>query len=288
VMRRAVVAVVLVILAAGCASDEGSQSDGQSATGFPEGSFALIASSDVGTGPSRLLVGVTQEDGTRIGSPDDPVQIEVAPLDESAEPRQVPGTFMWLAEGLYGLYRAEVDFDTPGPWSVTVRPSNGEPLPPTQLTVQDETSAPNIGERAPVAPTPTLDDAPIEDLTTDPDPDPRFYQTTLDEALSSGKPTVLVFATPAYCTSATCGPMLDTVKEAATAYPDVNFIHIEVYQGFNEAEFAPDPAHLAPAVGSEYWNLPSEPWVFVMDGDGFVTGRFEGVLAPDELVALLS
>lgn len=287
-MRRAVVGVVLAILAAGCASDDGTQSQEQPAAGFPEGSFALIASSDVGTGPSRLLVGVTQEDGTRIGSPDEPVEIEVAPLDESEAVHVAPGVFTWVADGLYGLYRAEVEFETPGPWSVTVKPSNGEALPPTQLTVRDETSAPNIGEAAPVAPTPTLDDAPIEDLTTDPDPDPRFYQTTLEQAFSSGEPTVLVFATPGYCISATCGPMLDTVKEAATAYPDVNFVHIEVYQGFNEPGFAPDPAHLAPAVGADYWNLPSEPWVFVIDEDGVVTGRFEGVMAPEELEALLA
>jgi hypothetical protein len=282
-----VVAVALVILAAGCATDDGGQSEEQSAAGFPEGSFALIASSDVGTGPSRLLVGVTQEDGTRIGSPEDPVEIEIAPLDAPEDVRRVPGTFMWVAEDLYGLYRAEAGFDRPGLWSVTVKPTNGEALPPTELTVRDETSAPNIGEAAPVAPTATLDDAPIVDLTTDPDPDERFYQTTLDEALASGKQTVLVFATPAYCTSATCGPMLDTVKEAAARYPDVNFIHIEVYQGFNEPGFAPDPAHLAPAVGPEYWNLPSEPWVFVMDDRGVVTGRFEGVMAPEELDALL-
>ncbi len=81
--------------------------------------------------------------------------------------------------------------------------------------------------------------------------------------------------------------MLDTVKEVAPDYPDVNFIHIEVYTGFNEPGFAPDPAHLAPAVGADYWNLPSEPWVFVMDGQGVVTGRFEGVMAAEELTALL-
>lgn len=286
-MRRLLVTLVVTVTVAGCAAGAGDQTDEQQAAGFPDGSFTIVATSDVGTGPTRLLVGVVEEDGTRIGSPDDPVEITVAPLDDAGSAQQVPGVFTWVADGIYGLYRAEVDLDRPGTWSVTVTPVNGEALEPVAFSVLDETSAPNVGEPAPAAPTPTLDDAPIEDLTTDPDPDPRFYGTTLDEALSSGMPTVLTFATPAYCTSATCGPMLDTVKEAAGAHPDVNFIHIEVYQGFNEPGFAPDPAHLAPAVGADYWNLPSEPWVFVIDADGIVTGRFEGVMAPEELEALL-
>ena len=48
-----------------------------------------------------------------------------------------------------------------------------------------------------------------------------------------------------------------------------------------------DAEHLAPAVGPEWYNLPSEPWVFVIDENGTVTGRFEGVMDPAELDAML-
>jgi hypothetical protein len=283
-MRKSLViasALVVAILAAGCGSD------GAEPATFPVGSFAVMANSDVGVGPARLLVGVVEEDGTRIGGPEDSVEIEVAPVDGPGQPQRVAGVFTWIVEGAVGLYRAETTLDAPGIWAMTVHPATGDPLPPVPFTVLEDTFAPNIGEAAPVAPTPTLRDGPIEDLTTDDQPDPRFYEVTLDEALSSGKPTVLVFATPAYCTSAACGPMLDTVKGAASDHPDVNFIHIEVYTGFNEPGFVPDPAHLAPAVGPDYWNLASEPWVFVIDGEGIVTGRFEGVMAAEELTALL-
>jgi hypothetical protein len=111
---------------------------------------------------------------------------------------------------------------------------------------------------------------------------------TLTEALDSGRPTVLIFSTPAYCLTATCGPLLDTVKDLAPGYPEVNFIHIEVYTGLNQPDFAPDPAHLAPAAGAAYWNLPSEPWVFVIDETGTVIARFEGAVTGDELVSALS
>lgn len=68
-----------------------------------------------------------------------------------------------------------------------------------------------------------------------------------------------------------------------STYPEVNFIHVEVYTGLQDSDFAPDPAHLAPAVTAEYWNLPSEPWVLVVDRNGIVQTRFEGVLDPSEL-----
>ena len=35
------------------------------------------------------------------------------------------------------------------------------------------------------------------------------------------------------------------------------------------------------------WGLPNEPWVFVVDSEGIVTHRFEGVLDGAELAAAL-
>lgn len=278
-LRLGIAALLFLIaaLVAGCSSAESTT---------PNESFAIIANADIGTGPARVLVGVLDEDGARIGSPDHRIEVEVAPVDDPDEAQRVPGVFTWILEDVAGLYRAEFDFDQPGTWVMTVHPEEGDPLPPAHFTVLDQTFAPNIGEPAPVVATPTLRDLPIEKLTTDPEPDPSFYQLSLEEALASGRPIVLVFSTPAYCVTATCGPLLNNVKEAASAFPEVNFIHVEVYTGFTEPNFAPDPAHLAPAV--ESWNLQSEPWVFVIDEGGTVTARFEGVMAPDELISHLS
>ena len=125
-----------------------------------------------------------------------------------------------------------------------------------------------LGEAAPAPDTPTLDDAPIEELSSDPDPDPSFYELSLDEAIGNGSPTVVVFSTPAFCASGACGPLLDIVKGVAPDHPDAEFVHVEVFTGITDPDFVPDAAHLAPAVGPEWYNLPSEPWVFVVDGGG--------------------
>jgi hypothetical protein len=229
-------------------------------------------------------VGVRQLDGTDLADPDVPVVIEVAPQDEPSATQQVEAGFSWIVPDAIGLYRAEVDFDRPGIWTATVIPDGDDPLDRTPFMVLEETVAPAVGALAPAAPTPTLDDAPLEELTTDPEPDVRFYELSLEEALANGKPTVLVFATPAFCQTAACGPLLDNVKAAAPGYPNVNFLHVEVYTGLQDPDFQPDVAHLAPAVGPDWWNLPSEPWGFVIDPDGIVVARFEGTLDATELV----
>lgn len=255
---------------------------------FPEGSFTVVANSDIGTGTSRLQVGAVSPEGERLGGPDIPVSFVVAPADGSVEQATYPAEWMWLIPNVVGLYRAEVELPTAGVWGVAVLPEGGDPLTPTTFQVRKETFAPNIGDPAPVTPIDTLATKPIQELTTDPEPDEDFYQMTMEEAFNSGRPTVVVFSTPAFCESATCGPTLDIVKQTKPDFPDVNFIHVEVYTDINAPDFTPTPEHLHPALGPEYWNLPTEPWVFVVDERGIITARFEGALTPEDVANALS
>jgi len=260
---------------------------GSAEPSFPEDSFGIVANRDVGTGSSRVLVGILQPDGTRLGSPDIGVDLVANPIDDPSATQSAPGVFTWIIEDVVGLYRVEFDFDRPGTWEITVQPDNGEAFAPAAVNVLEETFSPNIGDPAPVVDTPTLAEFPYAELTTDPTPDPRFYEISLPAALASGRPTVLVFSTPAYCVTAACGPLLNLVKGMADDYPETNFVHVEVYTGLTEPDFQPDPAHLAPAAGLDGWSLPSEPWVFVINENGIVTARFEGVMAAEELRAAL-
>ena len=45
--------------------------------------------------------------------------------------------------------------------------------------------------------------------------------------MAAKDPFVLVFATPAFCQTAICGPMLDGVKVLAADYPTFTFINVE-------------------------------------------------------------
>ena len=55
----------------------------------------------------------------------------------------------------------------------------------------------------------------------------------------------------------------------------IRFIHVEIYEDN-------DPKNGVNKWVRE-WNLPTEPWVFVVDGDGVIRTKFEGSVSLDEL-----
>ena len=67
-------------------------------------------------------------------------------------------------------------------------------------------------------------------ISTDTNPDPAFYKTSVADAIAEKKPFILVFATPKFCKSAQCGPTLDQLKPIAAANPGVTFINVEPYE----------------------------------------------------------
>jgi len=151
-----------------------------------------------------------------------------------------------------------------------------------QFTVQalDKPNAPQIGDTPPASHNRTLATEPdITKLSSDNPAEPGLYQMTVAEALKSGKPSVVTFATPAYCTSRLCAPVVNSIK---TVYHDlkdkVNFIHIEVYKTFNPLVYADEMTE---------WHLQGEPWTFVIDAQGKVTANLGGPLSPRELTEAL-
>src|SRR5207247_7325216 len=99
------------------------------------------------------------------------------------------------------------------------------------FTVRDHSSTPAIGAPAPPADSPTLESAGGDPrkISTDPDPDPRLYQLSIRQALAAKKPFLLIFSTPAFCQTATCGPTLQVVRGALAGYPNLTAIHVEPY-----------------------------------------------------------
>jgi len=128
-----------------------------------------------------------------------------------------------------------------------------------------------------------------------------MYQISLDQALHNGKPTALLFATPAFCKTATCGPSLDVMQGLQKQYGDkVNFIHSEVYKyPFDQSvqlqqEAGQKAAKEGRALTAEEqnaglsdamvaWKLSSEPWLFLIDANGKVAGRYEGGITKEEI-----
>jgi hypothetical protein len=153
------------------------------------------------------------------------------------------------------------------------------------LVAVDDPDIVEQGEQAPASVTRVSADFPdLGLISTDPHPDPAMYEVSVADALGSGTPTVVVFATPGFCASATCGPLLDQVKALQGDYPGVEFIHVEIYEDLSVT----DPEELTPVAAVAEWGLPSEPWVFVVDGSGMVTASFEGAARDEELSAAIA
>ena len=175
-------------------------------------------------------------------------EISVTHADGSAPIAQVTADYNPWPYGVRGSYAAPVEFPEPGKYVLTVTPVgggvSGEAL--IDVEVLPEAPIPSIGDTAPASGTKTLGDGiAVFDLTTDYEPDEELYRLSVADAIASQRPTVIVFATPAFCTSPTCGPQVDTVSELRAAHPDAaNYIHVELYD--NPAEIQGDLSSRSP------------------------------------------
>ena len=194
--------------------------------------------------------------------------------------------------GTRGSYTTDLSFDRPGHWRLEIEGDEGSGTmgrAVLQVEVTDGFSVVDIGSKAPASMNRTIETAAgLEELSSAHEPDPDLYTTSIANALNQGRPTMVVFSTPAFCTSATCGPQVETVSEVQGKYGDrASFIHVEVYDNPHEVQGDLDRAITSPIM--DEWGLTSVPewtnesWVFVMDREGKVTARFEAYSTATEL-----
>jgi hypothetical protein len=147
------------------------------------------------------------------------------------------------------------------------------------VVVSKEDPPPDVGDPAPASRTPTLASTggDTSALTTRDPPDPDLLRYSVADSLQEKVPFVVTFATPKFCASRTCGPVVDVVEEVAHRLDDENvrFIHVEVYEDN-------DPANGYNRWMRE-WKLSTEPWTFVVGASGRIAARFEGTVSVDEL-----
>ena len=187
------------------------------------------------------------------------------------------------ASDVHGLYLTRLTFMRPGPWGIElqVRDDNGS-LATARLTVTvaNAPQTPALGSPAPRSRNLVASDVrDLREIDTIQKPDPRLHQVRIADAIVQGKPQLIVFATPQFCASRMCGPVVDLVRQLLPTYNKrVAFIHQEIWQDFAKKKvFAT----------VEEWRLASEPWIFVVDGEGIIRGKFEGLVTDRELEAAL-
>jgi hypothetical protein len=210
---------------------------------------------------------------------------------------ETTGTFIWAIENVSGIYVSTVDFPAAGDWVAHfTTAAAGKPAESIdfQFQVLDKKHVIVPGDKAPSVDTPTLASVAgdVSKISTDSKPDKAFYETSVAAALAAHKPFVLVFATPKFCQTQTCGPTLDKVKPIAAAHPDVTFINVEPYQLHDDqGQLQPvldANGQLQTVPAADAFRLLSEPYVFVVGGDGIVKASFELIFTPDEIEQALA
>ena len=287
-----VAAVLLLVAACGSvvptSSTGPSQGNSQAATGV----LPSWISREVVKGPNRILFSFLDASGTKpIAAPDRTAKVEFK--GPSGEAVSAPDAlFVWAIEGVSGLYVTHADFPVAGAWTATFTTSApGAPTEtiPFSFDVLEDAHVVEPGEKAPSVDTPTLADVSgdVSKISSDETPVPAFYEVSIADALAAHKPFVLVFATPKFCVSKTCGPTLDKIKTVASAHPDVTFINVEPYQlSVVDGQLQPvlsDANELQTVPAADLYGLLTEPFVFVVGGDGIVKASFELVFAPSEI-----
>lgn len=126
-----------------------------------------------------------------------------------------------------------------------------------------------VGAVAPSIRTKTLNDVggDFSRITTYRYPDERMYEYSIDQALKTGKPLVVEFATPGHCT--VCDKQLQMLKALVTKYDsEVIFLHMDQYQ--NPEAF-------------KAFRVMGDPWTFVIDSKNVVRHVQSGRMLYGEL-----
>lgn len=241
-------------------------------------------------GPIRVSFLVVRRDGRAVDRPTARVWIakdlRARPYaDDLARlvPIGVPGVSEQEAGHPATLYVTQLTAPRPGKYWLLAEPVGASP--PIQalgnVVVSPRSSEPGVGERAIPSRTPTLrsEHGNLARLTTATPPDLALLRYSVAEAVAAKAPFVVTFATPKYCTSRTCGPVVDVVEAVRKRFvgTEIRFIHVEIYRGND------------PAAGFnrwvKEWRLQTEPWTFLVGADGRIEAKFEGSISVAELAA---
>lgn len=248
----------------------------------PAGPSLVLATSELVVGRNRFAVGIV--DAANRPIVDAQVTFGFFQLDgqEATKRAEAPATFRWVDQRTKGIYTAPVELDAPGRWGVeaVVEREGRTEVVRSPFEVKAVGSAPAIG--SPAIRSRTLTVAAVRDpseLCTAAPPC-ELHAVSLDALLANGRPTAVLFASPGFCSSATCAPQLGVLLGVRPRFAEhIDFAHVEIYK---------DPRNGVLADAVMEWRLPSEPWLFFVDRGGTIVERFDGIATAEEIEAALA
>lgn len=319
-MWTAPLALLTLVLLAACGAgddDVGDDGPGNSPVASPIESryLPIVISEDLAIGTQRFQMGLVDQEGgglTPISGAE--LQFKFYLLNSAgqtaiekftAEPEAVTITKTYththddgLVEtheaGETGAYVAYVDFDAAGLWGVEVTGEladgsdivgEGEEPARPFFQVSEVSQGLVAGDPAPASVQVLASDvADIRSIDTSLNPIVEQHNLTIADAIVSGKPTVIAFATPAFCVTQLCGPTKEIFDRLYEQYKDeANFVHVEPYDvdAIRSGDCTNYVDCLNPVM--DEWRLHSEPWVFIVDAAGKIASKYDGIVSEKEM-----
>ena len=256
------------VTAAGSSTTTGPASGGTGSGGSD--SLNLVQFFDrnnVIAGTQRLTFGIGDAEGIPISDVPDTLTAritregeEVATVTAERRGQGLPRPyFPFMTELGVGTYELAVDLDrvrAPAAFAVV----ETAPLMP-----------PRPGEKLVPVETPTIDDPRgVTPICTQEEICP-LHEVPLSVAMTEERPVALLIATPAFCQTAVCGPVLDVLLSHRDRMGDrVRMVHAEVYVN-------PDESLTETTEAVQAYRLPFEPVLFLARADGTIAARLDNI-----------
>ncbi len=253
----------------------------------------ILGTPDLGVGTNRVAFVLTDPLGI-VKFPISRVQtyfLADGPDREAEGPiESVNAQYFDFPLGVRGLYVAELELDREGIWriDVSILDRAGERVGTSfDFPVNGSSISVALGGAAPPSLNRTLSDVDsVAELTTAGEPDLRLYDLSVNKLVTGGRPFVVTFASPAFCTNALCGPQVEVLSALNDQYADqADFVHIDIYDNPHEIRGDLSRAIRNPLL--KEWGVGTDEWTFIVDGAGNVAAKFESFASENELQATL-
>ncbi len=251
---------------------------------------AAIVPSELVIGPNRFAVGLFDLEGNLINDAEVHFHYyDLSDPDNAWLESEATATRIQDRDGYTAIYTHNREFARAGHWGLEIDVYFSDGNTAKQrigFLVEEDSPSLSAGEKAPAINTLTLDEVgrDLSRLTSAVNPNPALHEVSLAQAVNSNKPTVLLFATPAFCQTRFCGPSYEIVGDLEKIYRDrMNFVYVETFDGL------PDPSavNFRPSAAFEKFGLESEPILYLIDGEGTINYRLEGIFSAEEVEQLI-
>jgi hypothetical protein len=226
--------------------------------------------------PQRVTFGLADKDGVLVREP--PISSMAMTITKDGQPAGAPVTVQKHDQGLErpyfplvftpptaGIYTASTTIEGEAVESQIQIPATPEGIQPGQPMIPLDTPT-------------TADQRGVELLCTR-SPACPLHDVTLREALGKARPVAFLVATPQFCQTAICGPVLDVLLNVRGEFPQVTFLHSEVYPTVAAAQ--PGAQKTVEAVTA--YSLFFEPWLLLARPDGTIERRLDVIFDEVEL-----